>query len=77
MASILLWVIRELYQRRFKRRTSTRNEAFSLSICLDPAKFILLCAFSLTETIARKVRQNHCLRVQKVHSLSSRENVFA
>ena len=34
-----------------RRRMSTGSEAFSLSACLDDIKFVLLCFFTLIETI--------------------------
>ena len=34
-----------------ERRTSTGSEAFSRFTCLDDIKFVLLCFFTLTETI--------------------------
>ena len=39
----------------FERRTSTGNEAFSLPICLDANKFVLLSFFSLIKTIYPRV----------------------
>ena len=39
----------------FERRTSTGNEAFSLFICLDANKFVLLSVFSLIKTINPRV----------------------
>ena len=35
----------------FKRRTSTGSEPFSLLICHDATKFVLLSVFTLKETI--------------------------
>ena len=35
----------------FERRTSTGSEDFSLLICLDDIKFVLLSFFTLIETI--------------------------
>ena len=43
---------RELKQRR---RTSTGSESFSLSTRLDDIKFVLLCFFTLKETIWLKI----------------------
>ena len=34
---------------------STGNEFFSLLICLDAAKFVLLSVFTLTETICPRI----------------------
>ena len=39
----------------FERRTSTGSEAFSLLICLDANKFVLLSFFSLIKTIYPRV----------------------
>ena len=39
----------------FERRTSTGSEAFSLLICLDANKFVLLSFFSLIKTIYTRV----------------------
>ena len=39
----------------FERRTSTGSEAFSLLICLDANKFVLLSFFSLIKTIYSRV----------------------
>ena len=39
----------------FERRTSTGSEAFSLLICLDANKFVLLSFFSLIKTIYQRV----------------------
>ena len=39
----------------FERRTSTRSEAFSLFLCLDTNKFVLLSFFSLIKTIQPRV----------------------
>ena len=39
----------------FERRTSTGSESFSLFICLDANKFVLLSFFSLTTTIYPRV----------------------
>ena len=47
--------IRNLKQRRFERRTSTGSEAFSLFICLDANKLVLLSFFSLLKTIYPRV----------------------
>ena len=48
---------RELKQRKdvFERRTSTGSETFSLLICLDANKFVLLSLFSLIKTIYPRV----------------------
>jgi len=39
----------------FERRTSTGSEAFSLFICLEATKFVLLSFFSLIKTIYLRV----------------------
>ena len=39
----------------FERRTSTGSEAFSLSVCLDANKLVLLSFFSLLKTIYPRV----------------------
>ena len=39
----------------FERHTSTGSEAFSLLICLDAIKFVLLSFFSLIKTIYPRV----------------------
>ena len=39
----------------FERRTSTGSEAFSLFICLDTTKFVLLSFFSPIKTIYLRV----------------------
>ena len=39
----------------FERHTSTGSEAFSLFICLDANKFLLLSFFSLIKTIYPRV----------------------
>ena len=39
----------------FERHTSTGSEAFSLFICLDANKFVLLTFFSLIKTIYPRV----------------------
>ena len=39
----------------FEGRTSIGSEPFSLLICLDATKFILLSVFTLTETICPRI----------------------
>ena len=39
----------------FGRRTSTGSEVFSLTICLDTNKFVLISFFSLIKTIYLRV----------------------
>ena len=48
-------ILRNLSKDVFERRTSTGNEAFSLFICLDSNKFVLLSFFSLIKTIYPRV----------------------
>jgi len=47
---------------------STGSEIFSLFICHDANKFVLLSFFTLTEASCAKSGQNHCPIMQKVHS---------
>ena len=39
----------------FERRTSTGSEVFSLTICLDAKKFVLISFFSLVRSIYLRV----------------------
>ena len=39
----------------FERRTSTGSEVFSLTMCLDAKKFVLISVFSLIRTIYLRV----------------------
>ena len=48
-------IIGNLSKDVFERRTSTGSEAFSLLICLDAIKFVLLSFFSLIKTIYPRV----------------------
>ena len=48
-------IIGNLSKDVFERRTSTGSEAFSLLICLDANKFVLLSFFSLIKTIYQRV----------------------
>ena len=48
-------IIGNLSKDVFERRTSTGSEAFSLFICLDTTKFVLLSFFSLIKTIYLRV----------------------
>ena len=50
-----LLIIGTLSKDVFERRTSTGSEAFSLFICLDANKFVLLSFFSLIKTIYLRV----------------------
>ena len=45
------WLLGSLSKDVFERRTSTGSEAFSLFICLDTTKFILLSFLSPIKTI--------------------------
>ena len=46
---------RELSKGVSKRRTSTGSETFSLNICLNANKFVLLSSFTLKTTICPKI----------------------
>ena len=48
-------IIESLSKDIFERRTSTGSEVFSLTICLDAKKFILISFFSLIRTIYPRV----------------------
>ena len=50
-----LKIIGTLSKDVFERRTSTGSEAFSLFICLDANKLVLLSFFSLLKTIYPRV----------------------
>ena len=55
-----------------KWRTSTGAEAFSLLVCLDTSKFLLLCLYGYAFSDdppppPQELVQNHCPRMQKVH----------
>ena len=50
-----LYVLATLSKDVFERHTSTESEAFSLFICLDAKKFVLLSFFALVKTIYRNV----------------------
>ena len=65
--SAVCQVIGILSSEVFERRTSIGSEPFSLLICLDATKFLLLSVFTLTETICPKFVQNHGRGVQKVY----------
>ena len=51
----------------FERRTSTGSEPFSLSVCFDATKFVLLSFFTLIEMIRPIYGQNHCSRMKTGH----------
>ena len=51
----------------FKQRASTGSDSFSLSICLDAAKFLWLCVFTMKRRFAQEFVQIHGRGVQKVH----------
>ena len=71
LPALLSWglpiVLGSLSSNVFERRTSTGSELFSLLICLDESKFVLLSAFTLIETICPEFVQNHGSSAQKVH----------
>ena len=48
-------IIESLSKDVFERRTSTGSEVFSLTICLEAKKFVLLSFFSLIRTIYLRV----------------------
>ena len=48
-------VLGKLSKDVFELRTSTGSEAFSLFICLEANKFVLLTLFSLIKTISPRV----------------------
>ena len=57
--------LRSLSKDVFERRTSTGSEAFSLYMCLDPNKFVLLTFFSLIKTIYPRVSTDPLLNDAK------------
>ena len=48
-------ILESLSKDVFERRTSTGSEVFSLTICLDAKKFVLISFFSLIRTIYLRV----------------------
>ena len=50
-----VYVLGSLSKDVFERRASTGSETFSLFICLDAKKFVLLSFFALIKTIYRRV----------------------
>ena len=53
-----------------KWRTSTGTEVFSLLVCLDASKFVLLCPYTYAfrdDSPPPELVQNHCPRMQKEH----------
>ena len=56
-------------QQRFKRRrcASAGSEPFSLLICPDDAKFVLISVLALIEPICPKIYSKSRLKVQKFH----------
>ena len=44
-----------------------REEAFSLSKCLDSSQFVLLSAFTLTICLKMRTNIYHCSRMQNVY----------
>ena len=61
------WVIQigSLSSDVFERRTPTGSKRFSLLICHDATKFVLLSVFAVLETIAQRFVQNHGSTMQK------------
>ena len=53
--TLMLQILGSLSKDVFERRTSTGSEAFSLFICLDANKFVLLSSLSLIKTIYLRV----------------------
>ena len=51
----------------FEPRTSTGSEAFSLSVCFDATKFVLLSFFTLIEMNCPIFGQKHCPRMKTGH----------
>ena len=60
-------IIRSLSSDVFERRTSTRNEPFSILNCLDAATFVLISVFTLIETICANIFLKSRLKSAKVH----------
>jgi len=52
-----MWILglKGLSKGVFERRTSTGSEVFSLIVCLDATKFVLISVFILVETIWPKI----------------------
>ena len=50
----------------YEGRTSTGSELFTLLICLEATKFVLLSVLLLNRQFAQEFVQNLCRRVQKV-----------
>ena len=46
---------------------STGSHVFSLLLCLNASKFLLLIVLTLIQTICPKFRQNNCLRMQNFY----------
>ena len=55
----------------FEWRMSIGSEVFSLFICFDANKFVLLSFFTMTEATCAKFGQNHRPIMQKVHFRST------
>ena len=55
VASVSVWSLGTLSKDVFEPRTPTGSEAFSLFICLDTNKLVLLSFFSLLKTIYPRV----------------------
>ena len=55
LVAVAVAVVVNLSKDVFKRRTSTGSEVFSLTICLDAKKLVLISFFSLIRTIYLRV----------------------
>ena len=62
-------IIRELISKTsfWATYVSQKWYVFSLLICLDATKFVLLSVCTLMEMTCLKIEQNHCPRMPKVH----------
>ena len=49
----------------FERRMSTASEPFSLLICLDDTKFVLISVFTVIETICHEICSKSRLKSAK------------
>lgn len=64
------WACLLLSAKKKKWRTSTGTEVFSLLVCLDASKFVLLCPYTYAfrdDSPPPELVQNHCPRMQKEH----------
>ena len=55
LVAVVVAVVVNLSKDVFKRRTSTGSDVFSLTICLDAKKLVLISFFSLIRTIYLRV----------------------